>query len=314
MRIGHAHIPRSPWLVVAAVAVSIITGCGSSGAGGQPGGVALGAPSRSNRLVDLRRGPPYVRAFAINPKDSSILLATNVGLYRISADGGTLEHLAGRVAAGRATGAYGRKVSAFAALGPDRLIGSGHPDGAGRLPGFLGVMKSVDGGRSWRSVARVGLSDLHVITVTNGTIYAFDTVLGGVIVSRDGGRTFDERSAPPGPVVDLAADPGDRRHLLASTPGAIFNSTDEGLTWRTSARASGAVLAWSRDRLVRADVNGSVKTSPDRGHTWKEVGRLPASAGKLIEPSHGELYAALVDGSIDVSRDGGRTWRRLFRP
>ena len=272
-----------------------------------------GRPQRSNRVVDATV-PPYIRALAIDPKDGSFRLATNTGLYRIGADGRRLTRLASRVVMRGATGPYGRKVSAFAATGPGRLIGSGHPDRAGKLPGFLGVMRSADGGLTWTPMARVGLSDLHVITITNTGVYAFDTVLGGVITSADGGRTFSERSAPPGYVLDLAVDPRDSNYLLATTAETIFSSADGGRSWRALARAPHASIAWTGGDPVRADLDGRVRTSADRGQTWAAIGRLADSPGKLVGLAGGALYAALVDGSIQVSRDGGHNWRTVFSP
>ncbi len=217
---------------------------------------------------------------------------------------------------GGAVGPYGERVSSLAFDGPGRLLGSGHPNRVlTHLPPFLGVLQSHDVGRDWSGVARAGFSDLHVLLVQNGTIYGFDTVLGGVVVSTDGGRTFAERSAPAGPtVLDMAVDPKDARYILASTPQSIFASSDQGTRWRRLAAATESRLTWTPGGLFRADADGRVLRSTDRGGGWKQVGRLAGTPGKLLESAAGELYAALNDGRILTSVDGGGRWSVLFSP
>jgi hypothetical protein len=50
----------------------------------------------------------------------------------------------------------------FTIVGPDSFLSSGHPDGRDRLPSFLGLIRSDDGGRSWRPVSLLGERDFHV--------------------------------------------------------------------------------------------------------------------------------------------------------
>ena len=66
--------------------------------------------------------PPYVGALEVNPRDGSLLLATNAGLWRVSRDGQRTERIRARMGK--------NDVSAGLALrftGPDELVGSGHP-------------------------------------------------------------------------------------------------------------------------------------------------------------------------------------------
>lgn len=183
------------------------------------------------------------------------------------------------------------------------------------LPPFLGLLVSRDGGRDWSALARAGFSDMHVLLVQDNTIYAFDTVLGGVVVSTDGGHNFAERSAPEGPtVLDLAVNPQDPRYVLASTPQAIFASSDQGTSWRRLAVTTESRLTWTSSGLFRADADGEILRSVDRGRAWKQVGKLTGTPGKLVETAAGELYAALDDGRITTSSDGGRSWSVLFSP
>jgi hypothetical protein len=44
----------------------------------------------------------------------------------------------------------------FAVIGPNRFLGSGHPDGRDSLPPLLGLISSSDAGESWRPVSPGG--------------------------------------------------------------------------------------------------------------------------------------------------------------
>ncbi len=297
----------------AVAAAALLAGCGgSTHAAGTP---ALSFATRSTRLVDATR-PPYITGLAVNPVNGSVLLATNRGIYRTAASGRGLSQVAAKARAGSHVGDYGERVSSFAYIDGTKLIGSGHPSAnAKALPPFLGVMESEDEGREWTATARVGYSDLHVIVVSGSTVYGFDTILGGVVASYDGGRSFTERTAPPGPyVLDLAIDPAAKLHLLASTADAIFSSRDGGNTWQQISAAGQAHMAWNAHGLYRADADRSVSTSSDGGVTWHVVGRLPGLPGKLVETAAGTLYAALTEGTVVTSQNGGRSWSTLFSP
>jgi photosystem II stability/assembly factor-like uncharacterized protein len=294
------------WCLCALLAM----GCGSSGLTATQASHGIGRPAHSTSLVDAAI-PPYVKALAVDPARGSVLIATNRGLFRIPRGGGAPTPIHAHVSAGRRSGPYGRKVSSFAYTDSDRLVGSGHADGPGHLPAFLGFMVSRDGGETWRSVSRTGFSDLHVMAPVGSRIYAFDTVLGATIESRDGGRTFSERQSPSGPALALAADPAAPDYLLAATTVALARSTDGGRTWHPLGSADEAQLAWSRRGLVRTVADGTVSTSTDRGATWSQVGKLPGSAAKLVATDDGRLYAAMLDGAVEISVDGGRSWTEI---
>jgi BNR/Asp-box repeat len=297
-------------MVALALAAGAI-GCGSASSGS---GEIASSGGPGSRLVDASR-PPYILGFAVDPGDGSFVLATNKGLYDVPKQGGREKNLRAAVKAGTRNGAFGKEVSALAFSGPGKLIGSGHPDaGGGELPGFLGLIASDDGGRTWDTISRSGLSDLHVLLVSDKRIVAFDTTLGGVIVSTDGGKTWKESGTPQGLVLDMGADPANPRALLAATADSLYLTTDEGESWKKLGPANQAKLSWTPRRLVRAVSGGQVATSADGGKTWTPAGKLPRTAGKLVEGADGTLYAALDNGSIVSSSDTGKTWKAVYTP
>jgi hypothetical protein len=271
---------------------------------------------RSTALVDRAQRPPLVNGLHVDPQDGSFLLTTNRGYFRVRADGRGYRKLRSTVAAAGSTASVGTFLEVLP-LGDGVLLGSGHPDDRrSQLPQFLGVMRSADRGRTWKIIAREGMADLHVMRQAGRRVYGFDAVLGAMLVSDDGGRTWAEHAAPRGQLMaDFVVDPADASYLLASTEDSLYRSADSGRTWRPLAPARTARLAWpTAGRVLRADKSGTVYESGDRGDSWTRIGDVGSEVWKLAAVDERTLYAAIGDGSIRGSRDGGRTWSVIFTP
>jgi hypothetical protein len=291
--------------VVAGLALAL-AGCGSD--------QASGGGTRSDRLVDFSKPPPYVNALEIEPRSGDFLLTTNRGFFRIDRDSHRVRPIQGRISAGDKRATVGTFLE-LAVEAPGRLIGSGHPDQEGQLPAFLGFIRSDDDGRTWRVVSRLGDADLHKIVLKHDRMYAFDAVLSALVISRDGGRTFTEQFTPRGLIIDFDVDPARPERVVASNADELFRSTDFGASWRPLDRRPGIRLAWpAPDRLYRALKDGTVQISADGGETWKPAGRVDGEPYKFETVGAEELYLALSDGTIMHTTDGARTWKAAFRP
>jgi hypothetical protein len=203
----------------------------------------------------------------------------------------------------------------FTVVGPDRFLGSGHPDVRDDLPPFLGLIESRDAGRSWQPVSLLGKSDFHVLEAAGRRVYGFgsdfQTRRARFLVSSDAGRTWRERRVPE-PLVSLALHPADANRALASGENALYESRDAGRTWRRRAHGA-ALLAWRSDReIVAVDGAGLVRSSTT-GATWRDVGRIGGPPAAFESTGQG-LYVALHDGTVKHSVDGGRSWRVRSRP
>ena len=94
-------------------------------------------------------GPVHAHGLGIDPKDGALLVATHTGLFRAPPGETRMERVGKRM----------QDTMGFTVVGPSTILGSGHPDGRDDLPPFLGLIRSDDGGRSWRPVSLLGTRD-----------------------------------------------------------------------------------------------------------------------------------------------------------
>jgi hypothetical protein len=269
-------------------------------------GVSAFAVSRGNddlstgaRGADA--GPVHVHGLGINPADRSLLIATHTGTYRASPN----EQKAARISESR------QDTMGFTVAGPNHFLGSGHPDVQEsvqkNLPPHLGLIESRDSGRTWQSLSLSGEADFHVLRLTGQRVYGYDASNDRLLVSRDRGQKWREVNRPA-PLLDLAVDPTDAQHLIAAGEGGLYESSNEGRTWRRLDLRIG-LLAWpSAKTLYVVDAQGSLFRIADEERRWIRVANVGGQPAAFLAETEKELYLALRDGTIKQSRDSGRTW------
>jgi hypothetical protein len=278
-----------------AIALLLVTSLGAAGCGGEEGS------ERSSPGVSVEDpGPVHVHGLGVNPADDALFVATHTGLFRAAPGQRKAERVAGRY----------QDTMGFTVVGPDRFLGSGHPDGRDDLPPFLGLMRTDDAGGSWKPVSLLGERDFHVLEASGTRVYGygsdFKTRQEGLLVSDDGGRSWEERTVPE-PLVSLAIDPEDPDRVLAAGEIGLYSSSDGARRW-TSLSGEPGLLAWPSGGSVYAVApDGGISRSAAQASDWEPVGDTggPPSA---FESAGGELYVALHDGTVKRSDDGGRSW------
>ena len=261
---------------------------------------ACGGTENDGGVATSEIGPMHVHGLGANPADRSLFVATHTGLYRIAE---------GETEASRVGDSY-QDTMGFTVVGPDRFLGSGHPNGTDQPP-FLGLIESDSAGEEWKSVSLLGKADFHVLEAAGERIYGFgsdfDTRKEQFLVSDDGGEKWQERTVPES-LLSLAVDPEDPDRIVASGPASLFESADAGRTWKSLA-GEPSLLSWPEaGSRYATDENGRVSVS-DGGSEWQPVGSIGETPVAFEAASAEELYAALGDGSILESSDGGQTWQ-----
>lgn len=272
-------------LAVASIA-ALLPGCG--GDGSEPSVPPVSDP-----------GPVHVHGLGINPRDGALFIATHTGLFRAGPD----DSKASRV------GDNYQDTMGFTVVGPDRFLGSGHPDGRQKAPPFLGLIESTDAGRTWEPLSLRGKSDFHVLRAAGQYVYGFgsdwETRRAQFLVSSDRGRTWDAREVPE-PLIALAVHPDDPQRLFASGERGLHESADGGRRWARRPGEAG-LLDWNgANQLILVTGGGEALASPD-GTTWTAAGNVGGQPA-AFEAERDGLYVALHDGTVKRSTDAGRSW------
>lgn len=152
-----------------------------------------------------------------------------------------------------------------------------------------GVMRTADGGRTWRDHPRGAIADCHALAWHESAVgQAYEVGGGGPAArSKDGGLTWETMTAGTELTYGwaLAVDP------------------DDADVWYMSASPS----ARHAHRLDEAQAR--IYRSAD-GSPWVAVTAEPLTAMPYgLAVSAGVLYAGMSDGSLLASNDAGESWR-----
>ena len=277
--------------------------------------VATAAPAETSEPAEPpSRSAPFIGSLSVDPGDGTVIAGTGLGLYRLEAGAKRAQRVEGELTTPSASGPISSNL-VLRFTGPGELLASGHPEGgAGGLPENLGLIRSADGGATWESVSLLGEEDLHALDVRGDVVAGQPVESARVLVSTDGGRSFEERTPPSAPT-DLDLDPANPRRLAITTADGLFVSRDGGASWRQrDVLTTETHLAWSADgTLYRVDAGGGVQTSEDGGESWKEAGNAGGPPTAATVDAKGRLYLALAGGVIARSSDGGRSFEELTR-
>jgi len=294
------------WLALALVC-ALIAGCGDDGGETEEPAADLAVP-----WIDPDGDPPIVGSLTVNPADSTLFMATNTGLFRIPEGASKPERMVGRLETPDGEGEVSEAL-VVRFVGPDTLIGSGHPSAGSLLPPALGLIRSEDAGKTWTSVSELGRADFHALEPAGDDLVGALFQQAQVLVSGDDGKTWETRAAPL-PLVAIEVDPDDPRRWIGSSERGIFLSADGGGTWRQTDPTPNVRFAWADDgTLYRIDPGGPLKVSTDGGQQWEDRGSTGGEPQAMTVDEGGKLYVALIDGTLKVSEDGGETFTDQVR-
>jgi photosystem II stability/assembly factor-like uncharacterized protein len=290
-----------PWVVLALIG-ALIGGCGDDGGSSQTPASDLAVP-----WIDPDGDPPIVGSLSVNPADKTLFMATNTGLFQVPKGATEPKKIVGQLDTPDGSGKVSEAL-VVRFVGPDALLGSGHPAAGSALPAALGLIRSEDAGRTWSSVSELGTADFHVLEPAGQEIVGALFQQPQVLVSTDEGKTWQTRAAPL-PLVALEVSPGDPKLWIGSTDRGIFITRDAGEGWRQLDSTPNSRFAWSEDgTLYRIDPGGPVKVSTDSGESWEGRGSTGGEPQAMTVDEDGKLYVALIDGTLKASEDGGQTF------
>ncbi|CAN2182233.1 hypothetical protein MCEGKSH29_00319 [Candidatus Nanopelagicaceae bacterium] len=195
-------------------------------------------------------------------------------------------------------------VMGFTTLGKV-LFASGHPAKGSKAPNPIGLMKSNDGGLSWKSVSLVGKVDFHFLEGAGTDLYGADSQSGNLMYSADSGESWSSLGANL--FTDIAVSPAMSGMALALT-GSQLLITENGFksTKELKDTIKFTQIEW-RDSGLYALSGTSLYKSSNFGKTWKKLNTFKAATGILSVSD--QLILVTVGSDIYTSKNLGRKFQ-----
>lgn len=282
--------------------------------------------------------PPqaYVLSLAIHPKTGVVYAGTIWRGIHKSRDGGRTW-----TSTNRGLPLLGEGIVRLPADIPALVAHPTRPGTVYAATSFSGIMKTVDGGATWR-LTNDGVRAAHPGTFNSPPLFTRTSALVidprrpqtlyaamhgvGVLRSSNGGASWKAVSSGlTDPNLEaLALAPAPPGTLYAGTlGGGVFKTRDGGASWRAVNdglvnRLVTALVVDGRTRgsLYAGTFGGGVFRSIDGGAHWRAANnglRSKLVHALVLDPAHpGALYAGTLGGVFETV-DGGRHWRPLNR-
>ena len=185
-----------------------------------------------------------------------------------------------------------------------KIYASGHPGPGSKLPQPVGLLLSVDAGKSWRQVALQGKVDFHQLEALGAQLYGADSQSGDLMYSSDFGKKWV--TVGKNTFSDIAISPSKKRSALAIQDGKLVQTLDNFITVNeVKVSQKFSQIEWNQKQLI-ASTGANLYESVNQGKSWKRIYGFNAPIGVLAHSP--ELLVAVVGDQIWKSSDNGRTF------
>ena len=197
-------------------------------------------------------------------------------------------------------------VMGFTTLGKT-LVASGHPAEGSKMPNPIGVMKSLDGGLTWKTIALSGKVDFHFLEGSGSDLYGADSQTGKLMASADSGKTW--KYLGTNTYTDIAVSP--------DTSGmAIAVSNSELLLTKNAFKSTSKIknnlkitqIEWRKSGLYALS-GSSLYKSTNSGKTWIKQSTFKGNSGILSASD--QLMLVTVGSDIYTSKNEGKSFRKI---
>ncbi|MDA0260466.1 MAG: hypothetical protein O2903_06605 [Actinobacteria bacterium] len=185
------------------------------------------------------------------------------------------------------------------------MYASGHPGKGSKLPEPVGLLRSDDGGITWKEVSLQGEVDFHFLEGRGREIYGVDAQTNMLLYSSNSGKVW--RKVEPNQFSDIAISSQKLGDSFVIQDKKLMKSsgtfTDLSLI-RTAFSISEIELV---GRTLYASSGKSILKSLNQGKAWKKIYTFDIEVTALS--SSNDLLVAVVGNQILASDDGGKNFK-----
>ena len=192
-------------------------------------------------------------------------------------------------------------VMGFTTLGK-ALFASGHPSEGSKMPNPIGLIKSVDGGLSWKAISLVGKVDFHFLEGAGSDLYGADSQTGNLIYSADSGKTW--KSLGTNTFTDIAVSPDMPAMAIAINNSELLLTEN---AFKSTTKIKNALkftqIEWRNSGLYALS-GSSLYKSANSGKTWIKLSTFKGVPGILSASD--QLILVTVGSDIYTSSNAGK--------
>ena len=182
------------------------------------------------------------------------------------------------------------------------LYASGHPEPGSKVKNPLGLIRSTDGGKTWKVLSLQGNVDFHLLEVNENRIYGVDAQSSKLLHSSNGGKTWKDLGKTD--FEDFAIFNAKKNEVYAIEAGSLYRTIDgfKSVTKvKTVKKVSSVEILASKIFIVS---DNKIFSSKDLGKKWSLVYSFKE---KILDLSLSyDLMVAISANNLYVSSDGGR--------
>jgi len=197
-------------------------------------------------------------------------------------------------------------VMGFTTLGKV-LFASGHPAQGSKAPNPIGLLKSLDGGLTWRAVSLVGKVDFHLLEGARNELYGADSQSGNLMHSADSGKTWS--SLGRNNFSDIAVSP-EMPETAIAIGGSKLLITKNAFKSTTKIKNNLKItqIEWRNSGLYALSGSALYKSS-NTGKTWQKLSEFKAAPGILTVSD--QMMLVNVGSDIYTSSNVGKKFKIL---
>ena len=199
-------------------------------------------------------------------------------------------------------------VMGFTSLGKV-LVASGHPAIGSKMPNPIGLVKSLDGGLTWKAISLVGKVDFHFLEGAGSDIYGADSQTGKFMHSADSGQTW--RTLGTNSFTDIAVSPEIPAMAIAIKNSELLltrNAFESTTKIKNSLKIT--QIEWRKSGLYALSGKTLYK-STNSGKTWTKLNTFKGVLGILSASD--QLMLVTVGPDIYTSTNSGESFKKIFQ-
>jgi len=197
-------------------------------------------------------------------------------------------------------------VMGFTSLGK-LLFASGHPAIGSKMPNPIGLVKSLDGGLTWKSVSLVGKVDFHFLEGAGTDLYGADSQTGKLMYSSDSGKTWKDLGENT--FTDIAVSPKMSGMAIAIKDSELL-LTEQAFKSTTKIKNTLKItqIEWRKSGLYGLG-GSSLYKSTNSGKTWTKLSTFKGAPGILSASD--QMMLVTVGSDIYTSNNEGKSFKKI---